>query len=94
MTMLRETNWLVVMGTKGTCKTSLASGLAHHLSLYLSGEEDVEELMVGQGGEVISFNLDKEGLDVSCVCVCACCKFISVDVFKCRLLSNTSRMTW
>lgn len=68
MDMLRETNWLVVMGTKGTCKTSLATGLAKHLSMCLMSEEEIEsdddELMVTVGGEVMTFNLDKEGLEV------------------------------
>ena len=68
MDMLRETHWLVVMGTKGTCKTSLASGLARHLSMCLMNEEEIEEdddeLMVTIGGEVINYNIDKDGLDV------------------------------
>ena len=68
MDMLRDTHWLVVMGTKGTCKTSLASGLARHLSMCLVNEEEVEEeddeLMVTIGGEVINYNIDKDGLDV------------------------------
>ena len=68
MDMLRETHWLVVMGTKGTCKTSLATGLARHLSMCLINEEDVEEdddeVMVTVGGEVMSFNIDKDGLEV------------------------------
>lgn len=68
MDMLRETHWLVVMGTKGTCKTSLASGLARHLSMSLINEEEIEEedeeLMITIGGEVISYNIDKDGLDV------------------------------
>ncbi len=63
MNMLRETQWLVVMGTKGTCKTNLASGLARHLSLCVGceGVEDVE----GAGGEIVPFNLDKDGMEVS-----------------------------
>ena len=68
MDMLRDTHWLVVMGTKGTCKTSLASGLARHLSMSLMNEEEIEEedeeLMVTIGGEVINYNIDKDGLDV------------------------------
>lgn len=68
MDMLRETHWLVVMGTKGTCKTSLATGLARHLSMCLMKEEDVEEdddeLMVTIGGEVMTFNVDKDSLEV------------------------------
>jgi hypothetical protein len=73
MDMLRDTHWLVVMGTKGTCKTSLASGLARHLSMCLMNEEDVEEedeeLMVTIGGEVINYNIDKDGLDVRTPCL-------------------------
>ena len=68
MDMLRETHWLVVMGTKGTCKTSLATGLARHLSMCLMNEEEIEEdddeLMITIGGEVITYNIDKDGLDV------------------------------
>jgi len=40
MAMLRETQWVVVMGTKGTCKTSLAAGLARHLALCVSGDDE------------------------------------------------------
>ena len=75
MDMLRETHWLVVMGTKGTCKTSLASGLARHLSMCLVNEEEIEEeddeLMITIGGDVINYNIDKDGLDVrhgACMC--------------------------
>ena len=68
MDMLRDTHWLVVMGTKGTCKTSLATGLARHLSMCLMKEEDVEEeddeVMITVGGEVMTFNIDKDGLEV------------------------------
>lgn len=69
MNMLQETHWLVVMGTKGTCKTSLASGLSRHLSLVVSSEEceDVEDVIGGVGGEIVSFNLDKDGLEVGVV---------------------------
>ena len=74
MDMLRETHWLVVMGTKGTCKTSLATGLARHLSMCLMNEEEIEEedeeLMVTIGGEVMTFNIDKDGLDV-CIINCS-----------------------
>jgi len=55
MAMLRETQWVVVMGTKGTCKTSLAAGLARHLALCVSGDDE---------GQVISFNMDKFGMEV------------------------------
>ena len=69
MNMLQDTHWLVVMGTKGTCKTSLASGLSRHLSLVVSSEEceDVEDVIGGVGGEIVSFNLDKEGIEVGVV---------------------------
>lgn len=69
MNMLRETHWLVVMGTKGTCKTSLATGLSRHLSLIVSGEEgeDVEDVIGGVGGEIVNFNLDKDELEVGVV---------------------------
>ena len=72
--MLTETQWLVVMGTKGTCKTSLATGLAHHLAKLVEGEaesEGVEEggsrlgELLGNGGGVTTFNVDKQGLGVS-----------------------------
>lgn len=70
MDMLRDTHWLVVMGTKGTCKTSLATGLARHLSMCLMNEEGIEEeddeVMITIGGEVMTFNIDKDGLEVSC----------------------------
>ena len=58
MAMLRETQWVVVMGTKGTCKTSLATGLARHLALCVSGDDE---------GQVISFNMDKFGTEVHVV---------------------------
>ena len=62
--MLKETQWVVVMGTKGTCKTSLVTGLAKHLALCVSGDDEAQ---------VISFNVDKFGVEVSvCVCVCVC----------------------
>ena len=48
------------MGTKGTCKTSLVVGLAKHLALCVSGDDEAQ---------VISFNVDKFGVEVS-VCVC------------------------
>ena len=63
--ILQETQWLVVMGTKGTCKSSLVSGLAQHLSSSLEAEEGegMEDLVMGvSGGEIIRFNLDKDGL--------------------------------
>ena len=65
MNMLQDTHWLVVMGTKGTCKTGLATGLARHLSLCVGcdGVEQVE----GVGGEIVSFNLDKDGMEVGVV---------------------------
>ena len=71
MNMLYETRWLVVMGTKGTCKTSLASGISRHLSLCVGSEEceDVEGVEGGVGGEIISFNLDKEGMEVGVACL-------------------------
>ena len=62
MSMLLETQWLVVMGTKGTCKTSLASGLARHLARSLDQDGEEEE-------HIVNFNLDKDGMEV-CVCVC------------------------
>ena len=65
MAILQETQWLVVMGTKGTCKSSLVSGLAQHLSSCLEAEEGegMEDLLMGVvGGEIIRFNLDKEGV--------------------------------
>ena len=54
-----ETQWLVVMGTKGTCKTSLAQGLSRHL-MQLVGDEGEE------GGDVviINYNVEKDGLEV------------------------------
>ena len=65
MGILHETQWLVVMGTKGTCKSSLVSGLAQHLSSCLEAEEGegMEDLVMGVvGGEIVRFNLDKDGL--------------------------------
>lgn len=65
MAILQDTQWLVIMGTKGTCKSNLVSGLAQHLSSCLEAEEGegMEDLVMGvAGGEVIRFNLDKEGL--------------------------------
>lgn len=65
MSILQETQWLVVMGTKGTCKSSLVSGLAQHLSSCLEAEEGegMEDLVMGVvGGEIIRFNLDKDGV--------------------------------
>lgn len=65
MSILQETQWLVIMGTKGTCKSSLVSGLAHHLSSCLEAEEGegMEDLVMGVvGGEIVKFSLDKEGL--------------------------------
>ena len=65
MSILQETQWLVVMGTKGTCKSSLVSGLAQHLSSCLEAEEGegMEDLVMGvAGGEIIRFNLDKDGV--------------------------------
>ena len=58
-----ETQWLVVMGTKGTCKTSLATGLSRHLMQIVSvdGEEEAGEVVI------INYNIEKEGLEV-CVC--------------------------
>ena len=65
MAILHETQWLVVMGTKGTCKSSLVGGLAQHLSSCLEAEEGegMEDIEMGiVGGEIIRFNLDKEGV--------------------------------
>ena len=66
MGILQETHWLVVMGTKGTCKSSLVTGLAQHMSSWLKCEgegEGMEDLMMGVvGGEITQFNLDKEGI--------------------------------
>lgn len=65
MGILQETQWLVVMGTKGTCKSSLVSGLAQHLSSCLEAEEGegMEDLVMGVvGGEIVRFNLDKDGV--------------------------------
>lgn len=67
MAILQENQWLVVMGTKGTCKSSLVSGLASHLSSCLGAEEGegMEDLEMGVvGGEIIKFSMDKEGLAV------------------------------
>lgn len=61
MSMLMETQWLVVMGTKGTCKTSLATGLARHLAMVVTGDSDWE-------GRVHTFNVERDGAEVS-VCV-------------------------
>lgn len=64
VSILQETQWLVIMGTKGTCKSSLVSGLAQHLSSCLSSEEagEMDDLEMGiTGGEIIQFNLEKEG---------------------------------
>ena len=57
MAMLNDTRWLVVMGTKGTCKTSIASGLAEHLALGLTGSHNSDT--------IVRFSLGKDGLDVS-----------------------------
>ena len=57
MAMLNDTRWLVVMGTKGTCKTSIASGLAEHLALGLTGSHNSDT--------IVHFSLGKDGLDVS-----------------------------
>eukprot|EP00731_Ephydatia_muelleri_P029738 Em0021g261a len=56
MAMLNDTRWLVVMGTKGTCKTSIASGLAEHLALGLTGSHNSDT--------IVHFSLGKDGLDV------------------------------
>ena len=60
ISLLMETQWLVVMGTKGTCKTSLAQGLSRHL-MQIAGEEGE-----GEGGDVIiiNYNVEKDGLEV------------------------------
>jgi hypothetical protein len=48
--MLLETQWLVVMGTKGTCKTSLAEGLVSYLELFVGeGMEDEDDLVIDDG---------------------------------------------
>ena len=62
VSLLMETQWLVVMGTKGTCKTSLATGLARHLTQIVSEEEEGER----EGEEVVimNYNIEKEGLEV------------------------------
>ena len=105
MDMLRDTHWLVVMGTKGTCKTSLATGLARHLSMCLMKEEDVEEeddeVMITVGGEVMTFNIDKDGLEVSCPSMSGrglgrCGLFNVINESLCyifRLLSSLLRRT-
>lgn len=65
MGILQETQWLVVMGTKGTCKSNLVNGLVQHLSSCLEAEEGegMEDLVMGVvGGEIVRFNLDKDGL--------------------------------
>ncbi len=67
MAILHENQWLVVMGTKGTCKSSLVGGLAQHLSSSVEAEEGegMEDLLMGVvGGEIIRFNLDKEGVAI------------------------------
>ena len=58
LALVLENQWLVVMGTKGTCKTSLATGLARHLAMCVTGDSDWE-------GRVYSFNLERDGVDVS-----------------------------
>ncbi len=77
MAILRETQWLVVMGTKGTCKSSLVNGLSHHLSSCLGAEEGGEGLEeVGVvGGEIITFNIEKEGLSTAL-------KYFKADLVK------------
>ncbi len=60
MSMLMETQWLVVMGTKGTCKTSLATGLARHLAMCVTGDSDWE-------GRVVTFNLEIDGVEVKTI---------------------------
>ena len=65
MEMLKQTRCLVVMGTKGTCKTSLASGLAKHLAQYVNELEEDEEMIGGGVTSVVNFNVDKDGIDVS-----------------------------
>ena len=67
ISLLMATQWLVVMGTKGTCKTSLAMGLSRHLMQLVCEEEEEER------GEVvmINYNVEKDGIEV-CVCVCVC----------------------
>ena len=78
MSILQETQWLVVMGTKGTCKSSLVTGLAQHLSCCLGAEEGegMEDLLMGvTGGEIINFNLEKDGLAVTL-------KFFKTDLSK------------
>ena len=63
-----ETQWLVVMGTKGTCKTNLAMGLSRHLMHIVcdDGEEEGESEEV----VVINYNVEKDGLEVCGVCMC------------------------
>ena len=79
ISLLMETQWLVVMGTKGTCKTSLARGLSRHLMQIVGDGEGGEE---GEGGGdvvVINYNVEKDGVEVCvcvvhvCVCVCPVC---------------------
>ena len=77
ISLLMETQWLVVMGTKGTCKTNLARGLSRHLMQIVGDGEEGEE---GEGGGdvvVINYNVEKDGVEVcvcgACVCVCALC---------------------
>ena len=64
-----ETQWLVVMGTKGTCKTTLATSLSRHLMQCVCEDGDEE----GEEAVVINYNVEKEGLEV-CVCVCVECR--------------------
>lgn len=45
--MLLETQWIVVMGTKGTCKTSLAEGLASYLELLVKEQEMAPDEEIG-----------------------------------------------
>ena len=68
-----ETQWLVIMGTKGTCKTNLATSLSRHLMQCVCEDGDEE----GEEAVVINYNVEKEGLEVCvcvyvCVCVCVC----------------------
>ena len=64
VSLLMETQWLVIMGTKGTCKTSLALGLSQHLMQIVGEGEEGEEGEEGGGVVIINYNVERDGLEV------------------------------
>lgn len=69
------------MGTKGTCKTSIAEGLVSYLELYVEGEEIEDELTIDESDRktIKRFSISSApgtvggGLEVS---GCGLCKLV------------------